>query len=47
MRAVLERKYSGWQEDEKIRRRAFGALQRMGYTYEQIRQGMAAEDEWG
>ncbi|RKJ41687.1 regulatory protein RecX [Acutalibacter sp. 1XD8-33] len=47
LRAVLERKYSGWQEDEKIRRRAFGALQRMGYTYEQIRQGMAAEDEWG
>ena len=37
---ILERKYSGWQEDEKIKRRAFSALQRMGYTYEHIREGM-------
>lgn len=37
---ILERKYSGWQEDEKVKRRAFAALQRMGYTYEHIREGM-------
>lgn len=37
---ILERKYPGWQEDEKIKRRAFGALQRMGYSYEHIREGM-------
>lgn len=45
VRTVLERRYSGWQEDEKIRRRAFAALQRLGYTYEQIRQGMSIEEE--
>ena len=37
---ILERKYPGWREDEKIKRRAFGALQRMGYSYEHIREGM-------
>lgn len=37
---ILERKYSGWQEDEKVRRRALAALQRMGYSYEHIREGM-------
>lgn len=37
---ILERKYPGWREDEKIKRRAFGALQRMGYSYEHIRGGM-------
>ena len=38
--AILEKKYSGWQEDERTRRRAFAALQRMGYSYGQIREGM-------
>ena len=28
--AVLERKYAAWREDEKIKRRAFAALQRPG-----------------
>lgn len=37
---ILERKYPGWQKDEKIKRRAFAALQRMGYSYEHIREGM-------
>ena len=37
---ILEKKYSGWQEDEKIKRRAYAALQRMGYSYEHIREGM-------
>ena len=45
LRQVLERKYAGWQEDEKIRRRAFAALQRLGYTYDQIRQGMRPDEE--
>lgn len=37
---ILERKYCGWREDEKVKRRAFSALQRMGYSYEHIREGM-------
>jgi regulatory protein len=41
IRAVLERKYPQWQEDEKVKRRAFAALQRMGYPYGQIRAGMS------
>lgn len=46
LREVLARKYPGWEEDEKIRRRAFAALQRLGYSTEQIRRGMhPPEDE--
>ncbi len=37
---ILEREYCGWREDEKVKRRAFSALQRMGYSYEHIREGM-------
>ena len=40
IRAVLTKKYSEWEEDEKIRRRAFAALQRLGYSYDLIRQAM-------
>ena len=40
IRAVLSKKYSGWEEDEKICRRAFAALQRLGYSYDLIRQAM-------
>ncbi len=43
--AVLQKKYAGWQEDEKIRRRAFAALQRLGYSYDLIRRAMRPEDE--
>lgn len=43
--AILDRKYQGWQQDEKIRRRAFAALQRMGYSYDEIREGMRREEE--
>ena len=46
IQAVLEKKYWGWQSDEAVRRRAYAALQRLGYNYEEIREGMAAE-EWG
>lgn len=43
---LLERKYRGWQEDEKIRRRAFAGLQRLGYSYDVIRRALArAEDD--
>lgn len=42
--AVLERKYPNWREDEKTRRRAFGALQRLGYSYELIRRAMSEEE---
>lgn len=41
--AVLERKYAGWEEDERVRRRAFAALQRLGYPYGLIRQAMREE----
>ena len=44
VRAVLETKYSGWREDEKQRRRAFAALQRRGYSYEELREGMAWDE---
>lgn len=44
-RAVLERKYSGWQEDEKTQRRAFSALQRLGYSYDLIRRAMSGTEE--
>ncbi|MCH5353809.1 MAG: regulatory protein RecX [Acutalibacter sp.] len=40
IRAVLSKKYDRWEEDEKIRRRAFAALQRLGYSYDLIRQAM-------
>lgn len=44
IRAVLDRKYAGWTEDEKIRRRANAALQRLGYSWELIRRSMERED---
>lgn len=45
MRTVLARKYSLWQEDEKVRRRAFAALQRLGYSYDLIRVGMSVSED--
>lgn len=44
IRAVLDKKYTGWEEDEKTRRRAFAALQRLGYSYGMIRQAMRSDD---
>lgn len=47
IREILMRKYPGFREDEKTRRRAFAALQRMGYRYEEIRSALALEyDEY-
>lgn len=46
IRRVLEKKYPGWQEDEKVRRRAFAALQRLGYSYQEVREAMGAGEDW-
>ena len=35
--AVIEKKYARGLHDEKIRRRAVSALQRMGYSYGSIK----------
>ncbi len=45
LREILDRKYMGWAEDEKVRRRAFAALQRLGYPYDLIRRAMSTPDE--
>lgn len=42
---VLNKKYYQWREDEKTKRRAYAALQRLGYSYDQIRRAMAALEE--
>lgn len=46
IRRVLEKKYPGWREDEKARRRAFAALQRLGYSYQEVREAMGAGEDW-
>lgn len=46
IRRVLEKKYPGWREDEKVRRRAFAALQRLGYSYQEVREAMGAGEDW-
>lgn len=45
LQEILERKYPGWEEDEKTRRRAFAAMQRLGYSYDLIRRAMRTEDD--
>lgn len=42
---LLLRKYPAYREDERVRRRAFAALQRMGYRYEEIRSALELEEE--
>lgn len=42
---VLARRYPLWREDEKVRRRAVAALQRLGYSYGQIRAVMGQPEE--
>lgn len=39
-RALLEKKYPLWREDEKIRRRAYAALVRRGFGSDDIRRAM-------
>ena len=44
---ILEKRYRGYSQDEKIRRRAIAALQRMGYRFDEIRSAMNfQEDEY-
>lgn len=43
IQAVLEKKYADWAEDEKVRRRAFAGLQRLGYSYGDIRAAMSMD----
>jgi len=43
---ILEKKYSKWSTDEKVKRRAFAALQRMGFSYSDIRSAMRSEDDY-
>lgn len=43
--AIVERKYPGCVGDEKIKRRAVAALQRLGYRYDDIRQALAEYGE--
>ena len=46
IRRVLEKKYPGLQADEKVRRRAFAALQRLGYSYQEVREAMGQGEDW-
>lgn len=46
IRRVLEKKYPGWRADEKARRRAFAALQRLGYSYQEVREAMGQGEDW-
>ena len=46
IRRVLEKKYPGWREDEKVRRRALAALQRLGYSYQEVREAMGQDEDW-
>jgi regulatory protein len=46
IRNLLERKYKGFAEDEKIKRRAVAALQRYGYSFDEIKEGMNSFTEF-
>ncbi len=45
IREILEKKYRGFGEDEKMKRRAVAALQRYGYSYDEIKRAMLLYDE--
>lgn len=42
---ILSRKYPAFMQDEKVRRRAVAALQRFGYSFEEIRSAMRTAEE--
>ena len=47
IKSILERRYRGYSQDEKIRRRAIAALQRMGYRFDEIKSAINyREDEF-
>lgn len=41
---LLLKKYPAYDSDEKVKRRAFAAMQRLGYGYDDIRRAMAIYD---
>lgn len=43
IQTVLEKKYSGYKDDEKIKRRAIAALQRLGWSWSDIKSAMNDE----
>lgn len=45
-RLILNRKYPMWAEDEKVKRRAVAALQRMGYRWDEIKNAMKGLEEY-
>ncbi len=45
MREIIARKYPLAYEDEKVRRRAFSALMRMGYPAAEVRRALAVEND--
>lgn len=45
IRNILEKRYRGYSQDEKICRRAIAALQRMGYRFDEIRSAMNFQEE--
>lgn len=44
IRAIVQKKYPLAAEDEKVKRRAFGALMRMGYPSSDIRRALSVND---
>ncbi len=46
IKIILERKYSNWQDDEKVKRRAIAFLQRRGYRYSDINKVMKFEEQF-
>ena len=45
MARVLEKRYPRWREEEAVRRRAVAALQRLGYTWDQVRDALSSWEQ--
>ena len=45
MARVLEKRYPRWREEEAVRRRAVAALQRLGYTWDQVRDALGSWEQ--
>jgi len=46
IRAVLEKRYGSYNSDEKVKRRAIAALQRLGYRYDEIKTVITEEENY-
>ena len=44
IQAVLNKKYYGYSDDEKIKKRAFAALQRLGWSWSDIKYAMSSNE---